>query len=165
MDIGTGKPTASERRLLLHHLLDVAEPDETYDAARFTRDATAAIADIRARGRWPVLVGGTGLYLAALLHGLSPVPPADLAFRRQLRAEVASKGRAALHQRLAAIDPVTAARLHPRDVVRVIRALEIARLTGQPASAVRGQRRPPARTPYRVLAIGLTADRPALYAR
>jgi tRNA dimethylallyltransferase len=165
MDIGTGKPTAIERRLLRHHLLDVAEPDETYDAARFARDAAAAITDIRARGRWPVLVGGTGLYLAALLHGLSPVPPADLALRRQLRAEAGAEGRAALHRRLAAIDPATAARLHPRDVVRVIRALEIARLTGQPASTVRGRRLPPGRPPYRVLAIGLTAARPALYSR
>jgi tRNA dimethylallyltransferase len=165
MDIGTGKPTAIERRLLCHHLLDVAEPDEPYDAARFARDAAVAIADIRARGRWPVLVGGTGLYLAALLHGLSSVPPADLAFRRRLRAEAAVEGPAALHQRLAAIDPATAARLHPRDLVRVIRALEITRLTGQPASAVRGRRRPPAHPPYRVLAIGLTAAREALYAR
>jgi tRNA dimethylallyltransferase len=164
MDIGTGKPTALERRLLRHHLVDVAEPDEPYDAAHFARDAAAAIADIRARGRWPVLVGGTGLYLAALLHGLSPVPPADLAFRRQLRAEAAADGPAALHARLAASDPATAARLHPRDLFRVIRALEIARLTGQPASAVRGRRRPPGPTPYRVLAIGLTAPREVLYA-
>src|SRR5262249_55994870 len=81
MDIGTGKPTASERERLRHHLLDVVEPDEPYDAARFARDAAGAIADIHARGRWPLLVGGTGLYLAALLHGLSPVPPADLALR------------------------------------------------------------------------------------
>jgi tRNA dimethylallyltransferase len=165
MDIGTGKPTAAERRALVHHLLDVVEPDDPYDAARFARDAAAAIGDIRARGRWPVLVGGSGLYLRALLHGLSPLPPADLALRRQLRAEAAAEGPAALHARLATQDPEAAARLHPRDLVRVTRALEIALLTGRPASALwrHGGRRPP--SPYRVLVVGLTMSREALYAR
>lgn len=165
MEIGTGKPSPEERRLLRHHLLDLVEPDEPYDAARFARDAAAAIADIVARGRWPVLVGGTGLYLKALLHGLSPLPPADLELRRRLRAEAATEGRAVLHTRLAELDPQTAARLHPRDLIRVTRALEIALLTGQPASAAWGRRRAPTPTPYRVLTIGLTMAREDLYAR
>jgi tRNA dimethylallyltransferase len=146
-------------------VLDVVEPDEPYDAARFARDAAAAIADIRARGRWPVLVGGTGLYLRALLDGLSPLPPADAALRRQLRADAAAAGPEALHRRLAALDPVTAARLHPRDLVRLTRALEIALLTGEPPSALRGRRRAPATTPYRAVVIGLTTARDGLYAR
>jgi tRNA dimethylallyltransferase len=164
MDIGTGKPTPAERRLARHHLLDVVEPDQVYDAARFAREAAAAIADIRGRGRWPFLVGGTGLYLRALVRGLSPLPPADLALRRGLRAQAASEGPAALHKRLAAMDPEAAARLHPRDVVRVTRALEIVLLTGQPVSAARAQPRRPAR-PYRVLTLGLTMVRTVLYAR
>ena len=165
MDIGTGKPTPGERRLLPHHLIDVVEPDEPYDAARFAQDATAAIADIHARRRRAVLVGGTGLYLRALLHGLSPLPPADLALRRRLRAEAATEGPAALHTRLAGLDPTTAARLHPRDLVRITRALEVVLLTGQPLSTLRGARRRMAPSPYRALTIGLTMPRAALYAR
>jgi tRNA dimethylallyltransferase len=165
MDAGTGKPTPAERRALRHHLLDVVEPDEPYDAARFARDAAAAIADIRARGRWPVLVGGTGLYLRALLDGLSPLPPADPTLRQRLRAEAAAAGPESLHRRLAALDPVTAARLHPRDLVRLTRALEIALSTGEPPSALRGRRRGGRATAYRVLQIGLTMARETLYAR
>jgi tRNA dimethylallyltransferase len=162
MDIGTAKPAPAERRLVPHHLLDLVEPDEVYNAARFARDAAAAIAGIRARGHWPFLVGGTGLYLRALLQGLSPLPPADLALRRELRAQAAAEGRARLHQRLAELDPEAAARLHPRDQVRVMRALEIVLLTGQPASAVRARPRRPA-GPYRALTVGLSMARPALY--
>jgi tRNA dimethylallyltransferase len=165
MDIGTGKPTAAERARLPHHLLDVAEPDEPYDAARFARDAAAAIAGIHARGRRPVLVGGTGLYLRALLHGLSPLPPADLALRRRLRTEAAARGPAVLHTRLAELDPATAARLHPRDLIRVTRALEIVQLTGRPVSTLRGARRRVVTTPYRVITVGITMTREALYAR
>jgi tRNA dimethylallyltransferase len=164
MDIGTGKPTPAERRRLPHHLLDVVEPDERYDAARFARDAARAIADIRARGRWPVLVGGTGLYLRALLRGLSPLPPADLALRRELRAQAAAEGPGALHRRLAELDREAAARLHPRDVVRVSRALEIVLLTGAPLALARQAPRtaPP---PYRPLLVGLTMARDPLFAR
>jgi tRNA dimethylallyltransferase len=164
MDVGTGKPSAAERRILPHHVVDVVEPDEPYDAARFARDAAAAIADIRRRGRWPVLVGGTGLYLRALLSGLSPLPAADLALRRQLRAQAAAEGADALHRRLAELDRDAAARLHPRDVVRVTRALEIVMLTGSPLAVARRARRP-ARPPYRPLLIGLTMAREALFAR
>jgi tRNA dimethylallyltransferase len=165
MDVGTGKPSAEERRALRHHLLDIVDPDQPYDAARFARDAAAAIADIRARGRQPILVGGTGLYLHALLDGLSPLPPADPLLRRQLRAEVAAAGSESLHRRLAALDPATAARLHPRDLVRVTRALEIALLTGEAPSALRGRRRRPPAATYQAVVIGLTMAREALYAR
>jgi tRNA dimethylallyltransferase len=165
MDIGTGKPTADERRALRHHLLDVVDPDQPYDAARFARDAAAAIADIRTRGRQPILVGGTGLYLRALLDGLSPLPPADPALRRQILAEAAAAGPGSLHRRLATLDPVTAARLHPRDVVRLTRAVEIALLTGEPPSRLQGRRRAPAAATYRAVVIGLTMARDALYAR
>ncbi|MGH7322880.1 MAG: tRNA (adenosine(37)-N6)-dimethylallyltransferase MiaA [Candidatus Rokuibacteriota bacterium] len=165
MDIGTGKPTAVERTAARHHLIDVVEPDEPFDAARFVRDAARAISDIRERERWPLLVGGTGLYLRALVQGLSPLPPADLALRRRLRAEAQAEGLETLHARLAALDPQAAARLHPRDLFRVIRALEIVAVTGQPVSALRDRRRHRAPSPYRVLTIGLTMARDALYAR
>lgn len=166
MDIGTGKPTPSERRAVRHHLVDVVEPDEGYNAARFAREAAAAIAATRARDRWPVLVGGTGLYYRALVRGLLLRPPADSALRASLRAEARTAGPEALHRRLLALDPDAATRLHPRDAVRVTRALEVVLLTGRPAA----RRGPgawdgsPMDTGYRVVAVGLTAPRPGLYA-
>ena len=132
MDIGTGKATPAERRAVRHHLVDVVEPDEIYDAARFAREAAAAIAATRGRERWPVLVGGTGLYYRALVRGLLPRPPADPALRARLRAEAAAEGPEALHRRLLAIDPDSASGLHPRDTLRVSRALEVVLLTGTP---------------------------------
>lgn len=165
LDIGTGKPTLAERRALPHHLVDVVEPDDPYDAARFAREAAAAVEEIRRRGRWPVLVGGTGLYLRALLRGLAAGPPPDPALRRQLEAVAVAEGPEALHRRLAALDPASAARLHPRDAVRLVRALEVALLTGRPPSVVRADTwgRPVER--YRVFMVGLTMPRPALDAR
>ncbi len=165
MDIGTGKPSAVERRALPHHLVDVVEPDEPYDAGRFAREAAGAVRDIRARNHWPLLVGGTGLYLRALVRGLAPLPPADPGLRRELRAEATARGPTALHSRLAVLDPEAAAELHPRDVVRVTRALEIVALTGQRVSALRSGAWREADSPYRVLTIGLTMAREALYAR
>lgn len=165
MDIGTGKPSVAERRALAHHLLDVAEPDEPYDAARFAREAAAAITGIRAGGRWPVLVGGTGLYLRALVRGLAPLPPGDPELRRRLRAEAAAEGAPALHRRLAALDPESAARVHPRDLVRVTRALEIGLLSGRPASALRRGPWRDGTGRYRLVTLGLTMGREALYAR
>lgn len=165
MDIGTGKPTPTERRALRHHLVDVVEPDDGYDAGRFVRDATTAIADIRARDRLPVLVGGTGLYLRALRRGLAPAPPADLELRRALRVEALTVGPAALHGRLGTLDPATAARLHPRDLLRVTRALEVVTLTGRPlvggrqGSWARGEMAGP------MMVLGLTMARDALYRR
>ena len=163
MDIGTGKPTAGERRAVRHHLVDVVEPDEVYDAARFAREAAAAIAATRAAGRWPVLVGGTGLYYRALVRGLLPRPPADPALRAALRAEAAAEGPEVLHRRLQTLDPDSAARLHPRDAVRVSRALEVVLLTGRPAVRTGPGAWGEATGPrYRVVAIGLTAARATL---
>ena len=125
LDIGTGKPTAEERAAVPHHLLDVVEPGERYHAARFRADALAAIAAIHGRGRLPVVVGGTGLYVRALLRGLVPAPPADPALRASLMRWAAEHGAPALHARLAAVAPDIARRLHPNDRVRVVRALEV----------------------------------------
>lgn len=164
MDIGTGKPTLAERQALRHHVVDVVDPDEPYDAARFSREAAAAITGIRARGSLPVLVGGTGLYFRALVRGLDPGPPADHALRARLRAEAAAEGGpAALHRRLAALDPAAAGRLEPRDVVRVTRALEVVTLTGRPRGAG-GASWSVGESRYRVLTVGLTMGREALFA-
>ena len=125
MDVGTGKPTASERAAVPHHLLDVVDPDQRYHAARFRADALAALAAIHGRGRLPVVVGGTGLYVRALVKGLAPAPPADAALRRALEDFADARGAPALHARLAAAAPEAARRLHPNDRVRIVRALEI----------------------------------------
>jgi tRNA dimethylallyltransferase len=125
MDIGTGKPTAAERAAVPHHLVDVVDPPERYHAARFRADALAAIASVHGRGRLPVVVGGTGLYVRALLRGLAPAPPADPALRATLERFAAEHGTPALHARLAALAPESARRLHPNDRVRIVRALEV----------------------------------------
>jgi tRNA dimethylallyltransferase len=130
MDIGTGKPTPAERGALSHHLLDMVAPDEPYHAARFRAEALAAIADIRARGKLPAVVGGTGLYVRALLKGLYPACPANPALRRELGAFAVTVGSAALHARLAQLDPGAARRLHPNDRVRIVRAIEVAVAAG-----------------------------------
>ena len=160
MDVATGKPTAEEHAATPHHLIDVVDPDDTYDAARFARDARAAIDAIRARGRMPVVVGGTGLYIRALVRGLDPATPADPAFRAELTAIAASEGRQVLHARLAAAAPTVARRLHPNDHVRVIRALELVR-AGSPAGVSQTRWRAPAADPN-VVYVGLTADRARL---
>jgi tRNA dimethylallyltransferase len=134
LDIGSAKPTTAERAAVPHHLFDVVAPDEWFDAATYGRQARAALADIAARGRAAIVVGGTGLYLKALRFGLFAGPPRDEALRAQLAAdEDAAPG--TLHARLAAGDPVAAARLHAHDRLRLIRALEVLQLTGQPLSA------------------------------
>jgi tRNA dimethylallyltransferase len=125
MDVGTGKPTEEERAALRHHLIDVVDPDERYHVARFRAEALGALEQIRARGRLPAVVGGTGLYVRALVKGLRPGPPADPALRRELEAVVAAHGSRPLHERLAQLDPPTAARLHPNDRVRIVRAIEV----------------------------------------
>jgi tRNA dimethylallyltransferase len=134
MDIGTAKPTADERRRVPHHLLDVLDPWESASVAWWLERAAACCRDITQRGKRPLFVGGTPLYLKALLHGLFDGPPADESLRRRLSEEAAASGGAALHARLAAVDPVSAARLHPNDLRRVIRALEVWELTGRPIS-------------------------------
>lgn len=129
-DAGTAKPTAEERAAVPHHLIDVADPEETYTAARFGREARAVAAEVRARGALPLLVGGSGLYLRAAEEGLFEGPEADAALRERLTDEAETAGDEALHARLAEVDPEAGARLHAADRVRVIRALEVWELTG-----------------------------------
>ena len=126
LDVGTAKPTAAERAEVPHHLLDLVEAGEGMDAARFVALADEAIRVVAGRGRLPVVVGGTGLYLRALLHGVVAAPGRDEALRARLQEEAARLGRPALHARLAGIDPASAARIRPNDLVRIVRALEIA---------------------------------------
>jgi len=134
MDIGTAKATAEERRRARHHLIDVAEPCESFSAARFAAMADAAIADIHARGRRPLVVAGTPLYLMSLMYGMFEGPSADAAFRAELRKQADEKGTAALHARLTGVDPPAAERIHPNDYKRIERALEVHHLTGRPLS-------------------------------
>ena len=129
-EVGTGKPSADERARVRHHVIDVIEPAEPMDAARFAELAELAIADIRARGKRPIVCGGTFLWVRALIHGLVPAPPADLELRARHQARVAEVGRAGLHADLALVDPAAARRLAPNDFVRVSRALEVHELTG-----------------------------------
>lgn len=164
MDVGTAKPTPAERARVPHHVIDVVDPDTSFDVARFRDAATAAIADITARGRRVLVVGGTGLYVRALVHGLCPAPPRQPTLRARLEAEVAAEGAAALHHRLRAVDPIAAARIHPNDRVRVVRALEVAGASGRPLSAWQaahafGER------PYEVVMIGLAVPTADLDAR
>ena len=133
-DIGSGKPTAEERARAPHHLIDLLDPHETADAMAYAALAERAIDDIRARGKVPVLCGGTYFWVRALVIGLAPAPPADASIRAKHRAIVDERGRTALHEELARVDPVAAARLHPNDVVRVSRALEVHELSGRPMS-------------------------------
>jgi tRNA dimethylallyltransferase len=169
MDVGTAKPDAAIRARVPHHLLDILDPAETYSAARFAAEARPLIAAIHARGRVPLLVGGTMLYFRALFEGLSELPQADPAVRAQLEAEAARAGWSALHARLARLDPPTAARLHPNDAQRIQRALEIVELTGAPASAAYALPRSPSAAqdlPGPLLRVALLAkDRSALHAR
>jgi tRNA dimethylallyltransferase len=135
LDIGTAKPTADQRSLVPHHLLDVAWPAEPYSVAHWLDDVASALASCRSRGRRILFVGGTPLYLRALRDGLAVLPAADPALRDALAAEAAAHGAGHLHRRLAAIDPVSAARIHRNDTRRIIRALEVAATTGRPLSA------------------------------
>ncbi len=134
MDIGTAKPTAEQRTEVPHHMLDVIEPSEEYSVARYVDEAHRLIAEIRGRDREVLFVGGTPLYLKALLRGLFDGPPADWEFRRQIEDELQTIGRHALYERLQQVDPVSASRLHPNDTRRLIRALEVYQATGQPIS-------------------------------
>ncbi len=162
MDIGTAKPAPEERARVPHHLLDIAAPDETVGLAEFQDRAYAAIAAIHARGNLPLLVGGTGQYVRAVVEGWRvPRVPPDPALRADLEAQAGREGAAALHARLAQLDPVAAQRIDFRNVRRVIRALEVCLVTGRPISEQQGRQKPP----YRLLQIGLTMERQALYAR
>ncbi|MDO9387703.1 MAG: tRNA (adenosine(37)-N6)-dimethylallyltransferase MiaA [Thiobacillus sp.] len=164
MDIGSAKPDAATRARAPHHLLDIRDPTDAYSAAAFCDDARRLMADIVARGRVPLLVGGTMLYFRALLRGLDDLPRADPALRKELEAEAKVRGWPALHAELAAVDPATAARLAPNDSQRIGRALEIFRLTGMPMSALLD--RAQSELPYRVLQLALIpSDRAVLHQR
>ncbi|WP_018141992.1 tRNA (adenosine(37)-N6)-dimethylallyltransferase MiaA [Thioalkalivibrio sp. ALJ7] len=134
MDIGTAKPDAAERARVPHHLLDIRDPEDTYNASDFARDAQAAIDAIHARGRVALLAGGTLLYLRALLDGFDPIPPVPDAVRESVRARLEQEGAGALHAELATVDPEAAARIHPNDPQRILRALEVFAASGQPLS-------------------------------
>ncbi|MGA7779411.1 MAG: tRNA (adenosine(37)-N6)-dimethylallyltransferase MiaA [Paraburkholderia sp.] len=136
MDIGTAKPTLEERAVAPHHLIDIVDPTDAYSAAQFRADTLRLTGEIHARGRLPLLVGGTMLYYKALTQGLNDLPAADADVRATLDADAASDGWPALHARLATVDPATAARLAPNDSQRIQRALEVFMLTGQPMSAL-----------------------------
>ncbi len=140
MDIGTAKPGPADRAAVPHHLIDILDPGEAYSAARFVAEAKRLADEIRARGRLPLLVGGTMLYFKALRDGLDSLPQADPALRAQIEADAAARGWPALHAELAHIDPTTAARLAPADAQRIQRALEVYRASGRPLSAWHGVR-------------------------
>lgn len=164
MDIGTAKPSPAELARAPHRLIDICDPAQAYSAADFRRDALAAMAEITASGRIPLLVGGTMLYFRALQYGLSDLPHADPAVRARLNQALERDGLAALHARLARVDPEAARRIHPNDPQRTLRALEVWEATGRPLSEL--QRQPGEAMPYRALKLVLAPpDRATLHAR
>lgn len=166
LDIGTAKPGAEERRRVRHHLLDLVDPDQSFTAADYARLASAAIADIRRRGHLPIMVGGTGLYVRAVLRGLFDGPGEEMSIRNVLRQEATRAGVLALYQRLQVLDAEAAAAIHPNDLFRIVRALEVVTIIGRPISALRaeGRKRHKA-VPGPVLWFGLERQRRELYQR
>jgi tRNA dimethylallyltransferase len=164
MDIGTAKPTVEERAAVRHHLIDILDPDESFDAAQFASLARQLIHELLGRHKVPVIVGGTGLYIKALLRGLFRSDPPSPEVRQRLRAEAEARGSAALHARLAVCDPETARRLHPNDAVRILRALEVFEATGRPLSQLQREHQF-GDTPFTALKIGLSIERDELYQR
>ena len=165
MNIGTAKPDRETLARFPHHLIDLITPEERYSAAQFRSDALRVMAEITARGKIPLLVGGTMLYFKALTEGLAELPAANAEVRAAIDAEAATRGWPALHAELAQLDPVSAARLAPTDAQRIQRALEVLRITGKPLGDF-WQRQPEAELPYRMLSIALTApERKILHER
>jgi tRNA dimethylallyltransferase len=164
LDIGSAKASAEERARVRHHLLDVVDPDAPFSAADYARLAREAVAGVTSRGRLPIVVGGTGLYLRALLGGLFPGPGRDPDLRSRLESAAARFGDERLHRVLKRVDPAAAARIAPRDRVRVVRALEVFRATGRPLTAHHAGGAPRLEG-YEILAVGLTRDREALRRR
>jgi tRNA dimethylallyltransferase len=164
LDIGTAKPTWEERALTPHHLVDVVFPDQDFDAADYCQQGRRILAELHARGVPPLVVGGTGLYIRALLHGIFADGVQDEACRLQLQEELAAEGLPQLYERLRRLDPETAARLHPNDAFRIVRALEVIAATGRTMSDQQHQHRF-AEYPYRVLKLGLLRPREELYKR
>ena len=164
MDIGTAKPSVAQRRQAPHHLMDIVSPHEPFDTAQFAQCARQCILEITARGRIPLVVGGTPLYLKALAEGLFSGPRASPEIRRRLDAEYESAGPEAMHERLVTVDPISAGKLHPNDRKRIIRALEVHELTGKPISALQTQFGRPT-TWMRALFVGLRRLREEIYRR
>ena len=162
MDVGTGKPSPAELANVAHHIVDVVDPDETYNLALYLEEANGAIRGVDSRGRLPLLVGGTGQYVWALLEGFSaPQVPPSPSLRERLETQARDEGHDALWARLREVDPESAGRIDPRNVRRVVRALEVTLESGVPFSQARKRERPP----YRSLVIGLTIERAELYRR
>jgi tRNA dimethylallyltransferase len=165
MDIGTAKPSLAERRAVPHHLIDIIDPTESYSAARFRADTLRLMKEITARGRIPLLAGGTMLYFKALREGLSELPESDPGVRERIDTEAAARGWPALHAELATVDPETAARLKPTDAQRIQRALEVFRISGKPMSQLLGRGKPEG-LPFRLIELALVpSDRGALHQR
>lgn len=162
MDIGSAKPTPAVRAAVPHHLLDIADPSESYSAGRFVRDAARAIEDIESRGRAPLLVGGTMLYLRSLMGGIASLPGGDPEVRARLDAEAGAHGWPALHARLASVDAEAAARIHPNDAQRIQRALEVYEVEGRPLSQLQKSQAPLPEREFVAVAL-VPGDRPRLH--
>jgi tRNA dimethylallyltransferase len=172
MEIGTAKPTHEERALIPHHMIDIARPDESCTAGDYSRQAREALAGITERGHLPIVAGGTGLYLRALIDGLFPAPPPTPGQRERLRNLASTRGPAYLHRLLNRLDPTAAAAIHANDIPKVIRAIEVSLATGQSLNASKRipmteqwQQGRDALTGYRILRLGLNPARPLLYER
>ena len=168
MDIGTAKATIAERELVPHHLIDIVNPDEDYDAARFTKDATRLIHEITAKGKLPLLTGGTGLYLKSLLGGIFPEAPSDKNIRNKLKERLQEEGSLVLHEELTLCDCISANKIHHNDSQRLLRALEVYQITGIPWSTHlinQNKDKETSGLPFNALQIGLTCEREKLYQR
>jgi tRNA dimethylallyltransferase len=165
MELGTAKPSREERARVPHHMIDVVPPSVEYTAGDYGRVARATVAQIAARGHTPIVAGGTGLYLRALLDGFSPMPLRDEPLRDRLRLAVQRRGGAVLHRALRRLDPNAAAAIHENDAPKLIRAIEVSVLAGQPMSDAWQARQPQPLEGFRVVQIGLAPDRAALYTR
>jgi len=164
MDIGTAKPTADELSRVAHHMIDVVNPDEPFDAERYASMARSAVTDILSRNLTPFVAGGTGLYIKTLVHGLFQTRPMDMEIRNRLKREAETLGIHSLYRRLTRLDPDTAARIHRNDLYRILRALEIHELTGRPLSEFH-RAHGFGGSPFDVFKIGLHMDRETLYGR
>ena len=164
MDIGTAKPTREERRKVSHHMVDIVDPDEDFDAVQFSERARATIVELNRQGRLSFVVGGTGLYIKALLHGFFQSEPVDPKIRNRLKQELEQSGSGFLYERLVQLDPVTAGRLHPNDSYRILRALETIASSGKSISKHHLDHGFD-EDPFHALRIGLRIDRAKLYAR
>jgi len=165
MDIGTAKPDAALLSRLPHHLVDIRNPDQPFNVGDFVREADAACSDIAARGLLPVVCGGTGFYLKHFVCGLPETPSSDLSIRAELSRELETRGSAALMAELAAVDPESAARIHPNDAYRLSRALEVYRSSGRPLSSYGKTDLNAGRPDYRILSLQIVRDREELYRR